>query len=166
MEKSMRGILNRVMPWPQMATANGMEFISQDIGLDQKYVRDFLGPIIKGTYMQNVNSVAMMLKILPLYCNNPSNHHLQNKHLSLPLDERTLFLKLLLQLKYSSQFTLLNATITEFQQFPSNTDVNFTILRNNTLEQHNTNMLFILEDYANNNEKLIPYYRTIVDGVI
>lgn len=69
-EDSMRGIMNKIMPYPQKPAANGLEYLSQIIGLDQKYIRDYVNPLISSHYLHNVNSVATIFKLLPLYCEN------------------------------------------------------------------------------------------------
>lgn len=56
------------MPPPTKPIANGLEFLSQTIGLDQKYIRDYVNPVISSHYLNNVNSIASLFKLMPLYC--------------------------------------------------------------------------------------------------
>lgn len=85
-EPSMRGILNRVMPWPQKPLSNGLEYLSQVIGLDQKYIRDYVNPVISSSYLHNVNSVATIFKLMPLYCDNYYKNNGRTKNLVLNLN--------------------------------------------------------------------------------
>lgn len=64
----MDGILRKILPPPQKPSSNGLEHLSQVIGLDQKYIRDYVNPLISSSYLHNVNSVATVFKLLPLYC--------------------------------------------------------------------------------------------------
>lgn len=85
------------MPYPQKPLPNGISYMSEFIGLDQQYIRDYLGPLVSSTYFHNVNSVAAIFKVLPLYCYNLESK-VRTKNLALLLDERVLAAKLLIKL--------------------------------------------------------------------
>ena len=101
-ENSMRGILNKIMPSPHRPTANGLEYLSQVIGLDQKYIRDYVNPLISSHYLHNVNSIATIFKMIPLYCNNHAQDG-RTKNLVLHLNERMIAAKILVWLKGSNK---------------------------------------------------------------
>ena len=69
-EQSIRGVLKTIMPLLHKPAPNGLEYLSETIGLDQKYIRDYVNPVISSNYLHNVNSVAILFKLLPLYCKN------------------------------------------------------------------------------------------------
>lgn len=81
----MRGILNKIIPPPQKPASNGLEYLSQVIGLDQKYIRDYVNPLISSHYLHNVNSIATIFKLMPLYCKSQS-HDGRTKNLVLHLN--------------------------------------------------------------------------------
>jgi hypothetical protein len=97
-ENSMRGILNKVMPPSHKPSANGLEYLSQVIGLDQKYIRDYVNPLISSHYMHNVNSIATIFKLMPLYCKTQSNDG-RTKNLVLHLNEKMIAAKIIYALK-------------------------------------------------------------------
>jgi hypothetical protein len=94
----MRAILNKLIPEPHKLTENGIDFLSRVIGLDQKYINDYVNPIIRSKYLTEVNSIATMFRLMPLYCTNDI-HNGRTKNLVLHLNERLLSAKILVKLK-------------------------------------------------------------------
>ena len=120
--------MNSIMPLSHKPVPNGISYLSETIGLDQKYIRDFVNPVISSTYFHNVNSVAILFKLLPLYCsnhdvtwakkNNPDKSY-GKKHNALIFDERLLAAKILQNLRDSSnllQISLIDLKVVEFQE--------------------------------------------------
>ena len=107
----MKGVMNQIMPSYHKPAPNGISYLSETIGLDQKYIRDFVNPVISSTYFHNVNSVAILFKLLPLYCQNndvswtkksSSEKNYGKKNNALIFDERLLAAKILQNLRDSS----------------------------------------------------------------
>jgi hypothetical protein len=113
-EDSMRGIMNKIMPSPQKPATNGLEYLSQVIGLDQKYIRDYVNPLISSHYLHNVNSVATIFKLLPLYCENHRSNG-RTKNLVLHLNERMVAAKILFKLNDNKNIDLKNMKLLDFQ---------------------------------------------------
>lgn len=162
--KSIRQILNQIMPYPQKPSPNGMTYLSQLIGLDQKYIRDYISPVVSSSYFHNVNSVATIFKVLPLYCKNVESKG-RTKNLALLLDERVLAAKLLIKLHEYKNIELKNSDILNVQDHEETIRINVTDT-NNTIKQITTDMLLYLEDFQEETEKQISHYRAIVDGIM
>lgn len=81
----MRAILNKLIPSPYKPTEDGIEFLSTVVGLDQKYIHDYVYPIIQSSFIFNVNSVAAIFKLMPLYCKTDI-HNGRTKNLVLHLN--------------------------------------------------------------------------------
>lgn len=97
--------MNKVIPSSHRPTANGLEYLSQVIGLDQKYIRDYVNPLISSHYLHNVNSIATIFKMIPLYCTNHM-HDGRTKNLVLHLNERMIAAKILVALKDSKNINI------------------------------------------------------------
>lgn len=81
---SLRAILNKIMH-PHQPLANGLQYLSQVIGLDQKYIRDYVNPVISSNYFHNINSIGTLFKLMPLYCKTQT-HDGRTKNLVLHLN--------------------------------------------------------------------------------
>lgn len=110
----MRGILNKIIPPPQKPASNGLEYLSQVIGLDQKYIRDYVNPLISSHYLHNVNSIATIFKLMPLYCKTQS-HDGRTKNLVLHLNERLIAAKILFALKDHKNLDIKSMKLLDFK---------------------------------------------------
>lgn len=142
----MRATLNRIMPLGQKPVSNGIEYLSQTIGLDQKYIRDYASPLITSSYLHNVNSVAMLFKLLPLYCKNLQTKN-RNKNLALIFDERVLAAKILHKLQDDKKLRieLINMKLLDFQEVENHKAI-LTVGGNGFFKSMTSDTLFLLED--------------------
>ena len=112
--------------------------------------------MISSTYLHNVNSVAMLFKLLPLFCSNngvswrnkkKSSSSLGSKSKVLIFDERLLAAKILQNLRDRScllQISLLNKKVLEFQEVPSHKVVMKIGAAHNNTTMLDSDVLFIL----------------------
>ncbi len=62
---SISRIIRKVFP---SDIANGLNYFSEKLGLDQNYIQQFILPVIVGNYFHDAHSLSTLYKLLPVYC--------------------------------------------------------------------------------------------------
>lgn len=52
---------------PDSPKQSGIAYLSEDVGLDDLYLEDYVEPVIKTSYFSSVNSLTLMYKLMPMY---------------------------------------------------------------------------------------------------
>lgn len=74
-----------------------------------------MNPVISSHYLHNVNSVATIFKLLPLYCDNYNANNGRTKNLVLNLNDRMIAAKILWKLKDEKNIDIKNMKLMDFQ---------------------------------------------------
>ena len=56
--------------FPNPIEEDSIKYFSETLGLDQKYINQFISPVIMGNYLHQANSLSALYKLLPVYCHN------------------------------------------------------------------------------------------------
>lgn len=95
-EMTMRQILKKYIRNDDFES-NGIQYLSEKIGLDDKYIKNFIFPVVWGSYLHEPNVMTTMLKLLPIYCNRKGSN---SQTLVLFEDTRVVKSKILEMVKY------------------------------------------------------------------
>ena len=54
--------------FPSKIKEGGVRYFSEDLGIDQRYIKKFILPVIWSNYLHETNSLSSLYKLLPVFC--------------------------------------------------------------------------------------------------